>query len=116
MHLPLSELKTRLVSLPNNVAVIYTGIYYTSEGVSYVPAELTSQIAEWANRPVVINVSSYLNKGAWRLYRSGQSDRSGGRTPGGADSRRRESIGPTSCEGSFTTHLRVAGAAAMEDQ
>jgi signal transduction histidine kinase len=32
--------------------------------VSYVPAELTSQIAEWANRPVVINVSSYLNKGA----------------------------------------------------
>ena len=32
--------------------------------MSYVPAELTSQIAEWAKRPVVINVSSYLNKGA----------------------------------------------------
>jgi hypothetical protein len=25
---------------------------------------LVSQIAEWANRPLVINVSSYLNKGA----------------------------------------------------
>jgi signal transduction histidine kinase len=57
-------LKTRLGSLPDTAAVIYTGIYYTSEGVSYVPAELTSQIAGWANRPVVINVSSYLNKGA----------------------------------------------------
>jgi len=64
MDLPLAELKTRLGSLPGTTAVIYTGIYYTSEGVSYVPAELTSQIAEWANRPVVINVSSYLNKGA----------------------------------------------------
>ena len=64
MDLPLGELKTRLGSLPDTSAVIYTGIYYTSEGVSYVPAELTSQIAEWANRPVVINVSSYLNKGA----------------------------------------------------
>jgi signal transduction histidine kinase len=64
MDLPLGELKTRLGSLPDTAAVIYTGIYYTSEGVSYVPAELTSQIAEWANRPVVINVSSYLNKGA----------------------------------------------------
>jgi signal transduction histidine kinase len=64
MDLPLAELKTRLGSLPDTTAVIYTGIYYTSEGVSYVPAELTSQIAEWANRPVVINVSSYLNKGA----------------------------------------------------
>ena len=64
MDLPLGELKTRLGSLPDTAAVIYTGIYYTTEGVSYVPAELTSQIAEWANRPVVINVSSYLNKGA----------------------------------------------------
>jgi signal transduction histidine kinase len=64
MDLPLAELKTRLGSLPDTTAVIYTGIYYTTEGISYVPAELTSQIAEWANRPVVINVSSYLNKGA----------------------------------------------------
>src|SRR4029077_1617911 len=39
-------------------------IYFTSEGVSYVPAELTNQIAEWANRPVVVTASSYLNKGA----------------------------------------------------
>src|SRR5262249_43125595 len=29
MDLPLGELKMRLGSLPNNVAVIYTGIYYT---------------------------------------------------------------------------------------
>src|SRR3954451_6555360 len=64
MDLPLAELAKRLAVLPDNTAVIYTGIYLTREGVSYVPAELTSQIAEWANRPVVVNVSSYLNKGA----------------------------------------------------
>jgi ABC-type uncharacterized transport system substrate-binding protein len=62
--LPLSELAKRLPVLPDNTAVIYTGIYYTSEGVSYVPAELTSQIAGWANRPVIVSASSYLNKGA----------------------------------------------------
>ena len=64
MDLPLAELAKRLAVLPDNTAVLYTGIYFTSEGVSYVPAELTSQIAQWANRPVVVTASSYLNKGA----------------------------------------------------
>src|SRR5467141_1692498 len=64
MDLPLAELAKRLAVLPDNTAVIYTGIYFTSDGVSYVPAELTNQIAEWANRPVVVTASSYLNKGA----------------------------------------------------
>ena len=64
MDLPLAELAKRLAVLPDNTVVLYTGIYFTSEGVSYVPAELTSQIAQWANRPVVVTASSYLNKGA----------------------------------------------------
>jgi signal transduction histidine kinase len=64
MDLPLAELAKRLAVLPDNTAVIYTGIYFTSEGVSYVPAELTNQISEWANRPVVVTASSYLNRGA----------------------------------------------------
>jgi signal transduction histidine kinase len=64
MNLPMAQLEKRLGELSNKTAVIYTGIYYTSEGVSYVPAELVRQIVEWANRPVVVNVSSYLNKGA----------------------------------------------------
>jgi ABC-type uncharacterized transport system substrate-binding protein len=64
MNLPMAELKKRLGTLPDDTAIIYTGIYYDSEGVSYVPAELVLQIAEWANRPVVINVASYLGKGA----------------------------------------------------
>jgi signal transduction histidine kinase len=64
MDLPLAELAKRLAVLPDNTAVLYTGIYFTSEGVSYVPAELTNQIAEWANRPVVVTASSYLNRGA----------------------------------------------------
>src|SRR5258708_1260084 len=64
MALPRAELAKRLAVLPDNTAVIYTGIYFPSEGVSYVPAELTNQIAEWANRPVVVTASSYLNRGA----------------------------------------------------
>ena len=64
MNLPMGELKRRLGNLPDATAVIYTGIYYDSEGVSHVPAELVVQIADWANRPVVINVASYLGKGA----------------------------------------------------
>src|SRR4029077_17131510 len=38
------------------------------DGISYVPAELVVQIAEWANRPVVVNVASYLGKGALGGY------------------------------------------------
>jgi len=64
MNLRMEALKDRLASLPDQTAVLYTGIYYTDDGVSYVPAELTVRIAEWSNRPVVINVASYLNKGA----------------------------------------------------
>ena len=64
MNFSMGELKRRLGNLPDATAVIYTGIYYDNEGVSHVPAELVAQIAEWANRPVVINVASYLGKGA----------------------------------------------------
>jgi ABC-type uncharacterized transport system substrate-binding protein len=64
MNFSMGELKRRLGNLPDATAVIYTGIYYDNEGVSHVPAELVVQIAEWANRPVVINVASNLGKGA----------------------------------------------------
>jgi signal transduction histidine kinase len=63
-NMRMADLKERLGRLPDDAAVIYTGIYYDSEGVSYVPAELVPQITAWANRPVIVNVSSYLNKGA----------------------------------------------------
>ena len=116
MDLPLGEWKTRLGSLPDTAAAIYNGVYYATEAASYVVAELTSQIAEWANRPVVINVSSYLNKGAVAGYivQANPIGQQAGRTAA-AYSWPRERIGPSSCEGSFTTHLRVAGAPTMED-
>src|SRR4029077_4668494 len=52
MNYSMGELKSRLGNLPDATAVVYTGIYRDNEGVSYVPAELVRQIAEWANRPV----------------------------------------------------------------
>ena len=61
-NLPMSELKRRLGTLPDDTAVIYTGIYYDPEGVSHVPAELVTQISAWANRPVIVNVASYLGR------------------------------------------------------
>src|SRR5262245_13511902 len=64
-NLPMAaELQGRLGSLPNDAAVIYTGIYFDSRGISYVPAELVTQLAAWANRPLVVNVMTYLNQGA----------------------------------------------------
>src|SRR5262249_49804348 len=59
-----AELKQRLGSLPEDTAVIYTGIYFDRQGVSYVPAELVTQLAAWSNRPLVVNVMTYLNQGA----------------------------------------------------
>jgi signal transduction histidine kinase len=63
-NLPLAELEKPLGALPDFTAVIYTGIYYDTKGLSYVPAELVARIARWANRPLVVNVESYLGKGA----------------------------------------------------
>jgi len=63
-NMRMADLKDRLGRLPDDSAVIYTGIYFDSDGVSYVPAELVSTLTAWSNRPVIVNVSSYLNKGA----------------------------------------------------
>jgi signal transduction histidine kinase len=63
-NMRMAELKDRLGRLPDDAAVIYTGIYYDSEGVSYVPAEIVPTLTAWANRPLVVNISSYLNNGA----------------------------------------------------
>ena len=63
-NMRMADLKDRLGRLPDDAAVIYTGIYFDSEGISYVPAELVSTITAWANRPVIVNVVTYLNQGA----------------------------------------------------
>src|SRR5277367_2937285 len=64
LGLPMAELKRRLGTLPDDTAVIMTVIYFDSEGISHVPAEMVARITTWANRPVVVNVASYLGKGA----------------------------------------------------
>jgi signal transduction histidine kinase len=63
-NLPLTELKDPLGKLPDDTAVLYTGIYFDPHGVAYIPAELVTQLSAWANRPFVINVGSALGKGA----------------------------------------------------
>src|SRR5262249_26354308 len=63
-NMRMAELKDRLGRLPEDTAVIYTGIYFDSEGVSYVPGELVTPLAAWANRPLIASISSHLNRGA----------------------------------------------------
>ena len=63
-NMRMADLKDRLASSPTIRPSSTREFYYDRDGVSYVPAELVPQITAWANRPVVVNVSSYLNKGA----------------------------------------------------
>ena len=66
----------RLAVLSDNTAVIYTGIYYTSEGISYIPAELVSQIGpalqRWKISEAVLPPGSEIQfrvPNVWEQYR-----------------------------------------------
>jgi signal transduction histidine kinase len=63
-NMRMAELKDRLGRLPEDTAVIYTGIYFDNEGISYVPGELVTPLAARANRPLIASISSHLNRGA----------------------------------------------------
>jgi signal transduction histidine kinase len=58
------ELKKRLASLPDDAAILYTGIIVDGAGVSYTSAEALTTLAAVANRPIVIDLESFLGRGA----------------------------------------------------
>jgi signal transduction histidine kinase len=51
-------------ALPDHTAIIYTTINFDRAGVSFVPAEALSLVAEVANRPIVISTETFLGRGA----------------------------------------------------
>ena len=61
--LSLAEVKQRVAALPEHTVVLYIGINADRAAV-YVSAELVPQIAEVANRPVVVGVETYFSSGA----------------------------------------------------
>jgi len=62
--LSMAELRSRVAALPDQTVIIYTTINLDRDGVSYVPAEALSLVAEVANRPIVISTETFLGRGA----------------------------------------------------
>jgi signal transduction histidine kinase len=62
--LTMGDLRSRVAALPDKTAIIYTTINSDRAGVSYVPAEALSLVAEAANRPIVISTETFLGRGA----------------------------------------------------
>ena len=62
--LTMEDLRSRVAVLPGQTAIIYTTINLDRAGVSYVPAEALSLVAEVANRPIVISTETFLGRGA----------------------------------------------------
>jgi len=65
--LPLAEVKQRVAVLPEHTVVLYIGINGDQAAV-YASAELVPQIAEVANRPIIVGVETYFGTGATGGY------------------------------------------------
>jgi signal transduction histidine kinase len=62
--LPMGDLRRRVAALPDDAAILYTGIFSDGAGFSYVPVDALGLVAEVANRPIVIDEEWYLGHGA----------------------------------------------------
>ncbi len=62
--LPMRVVKQRVASLPDDSAIIFTTINIDGDGVRYLPRAALNTITNAANRPVVVDVASYLGTGA----------------------------------------------------
>jgi signal transduction histidine kinase len=62
--LPLAAIKERVAVLPDDAAIIYTGIYVDGGGMAYVPPGPLGQVAAAANRPIVGDAEPFMGNGA----------------------------------------------------
>ncbi|WP_413990434.1 ABC transporter substrate binding protein [Labrys okinawensis] len=62
--LPMAELRKRVSNLPEKSAILYTPIYSDGKGAQLLPAVAVSLLAEVANRPIIANVETYIDRGA----------------------------------------------------
>jgi signal transduction histidine kinase len=62
--LAMADLQKHVARLPGQTVIAYTTINLDAAGVSYVPAEALSLVAEAANGPVVISTETFLGRGA----------------------------------------------------
>jgi signal transduction histidine kinase len=57
------KVRESVAALPDHTTILYTGINADSEGM-YVGADVLPQIAETANRPIVVDAETYFGTGA----------------------------------------------------
>jgi signal transduction histidine kinase len=62
--LPMADVRKRVAVLPENTAILYTGIFIDGAGVAFDPTDALADIAEVANRPIVISTETQLGYGA----------------------------------------------------
>jgi signal transduction histidine kinase len=61
--LPMLELRNRVAALPNDAAILYTALYSDGAKVFRRPSDALATIAEVANRPIVISIETFLDRG-----------------------------------------------------
>jgi signal transduction histidine kinase len=61
---PLSAVKRQTAALPDDAAILYTALNLTGDQRLLWPIEALSQVAQSANRPIVIDVETFLGHGA----------------------------------------------------
>src|SRR5262249_3362948 len=62
-NLTMKELKKRVASLPDDSAIVYTGLVVDAEGVAYTPHEALTVVAQAANRPVIVQAETQIGAG-----------------------------------------------------
>jgi signal transduction histidine kinase len=63
-NLPLDDAKVHIASLPDHTAIIYIPIFSDESGKIHNPGEALEVIADVANRPIVVDASALIGKGA----------------------------------------------------
>src|SRR5262249_52630044 len=61
--LPMTEIRKRVAVLPDDTAIVYTGITLDGAGTTYVPHEGLAAFAGVANRPIVIDAETSIGYG-----------------------------------------------------
>jgi signal transduction histidine kinase len=62
--LPMTEIRQRVASLPDLTVIFYNGLSIDGAGASYIPADALALVSEVANRPIVVELESYIGRGA----------------------------------------------------
>lgn len=61
--LPFADVQRKVSQLPPQAAIAYTAIHIDGNGFNYFPREALEQVAQVANRPIVIPAETYIGYG-----------------------------------------------------